>query len=412
MTLVINNRDACALRQHRQPLRPCNRKIETLRRVLEKNPSFQKESSPLSELDKLFTNTKSRLSVCGVEIASSNHGIYIKNASLGSGNTSSVELVQRVDKETGEVREFAELSSQNSSVLERCIEIKAVLEKSTSVDFMKHLALPLKSIYDENNRVQSIRLCLQGEDLSKKNTYDSPLHYFSRELASAAKGLAILHEAGIVHGDIKLDNILSSKGEEPAKLADFGFSRINPEPNSKIDGASACFAPEVYASIEDMVEGKGTVNAKTDIYSWGLMMRELLMQKLLPQVIGLSQCRTQRLFSKNIDQNKRAEYGRIYYLPKSKSFNGFAKDEDYRTLFEKALYKSTISDETRDALKQFIDYAFTCTSLDPNDRPSAKALSHFLSEFSEQVHDLEKQEQLSLPSFSNEANEAILESYP
>lgn len=51
----------------------------------------------------------------------------------------------------------------------------------------------------------------------------------SRLLAGAAAGLAFLHENGVVHNDIKADNVLifgpaPGKRQRTAKMADFGLA--------------------------------------------------------------------------------------------------------------------------------------------------------------------------------------------
>ncbi|KAJ4185177.1 hypothetical protein NW755_008621 [Fusarium falciforme] len=59
-------------------------------------------------------------------------------------------------------------------------------------------------------------------------------------LIDVARGLEVLHGCGIVHGDLKSENVLLFwKGERPvAKLSDFGCSIVNPGRHTRLLGAS------------------------------------------------------------------------------------------------------------------------------------------------------------------------------
>ena len=92
---------------------------------------------------------------------------------------------------------------------------------------------------------------------------------------SICDGLGYIHTKGIVHGDLKCDNILLSdenryyignKYYPIPKLADFGLSQISP--NKVAGGTPGYIAPEVY-------EGSG-LNFKTDIFALGMVMFEIL----------------------------------------------------------------------------------------------------------------------------------------
>ena len=87
---------------------------------------------------------------------------------------------------------------------------------------------------------------------------------------SICNGLNYVHSKGIVHGDLKCDNILLSGekiGNFPIpKLADFGLSQFRP--NKVIGGTPGFIAPEVF-------RGSG-LNFKTDIFALGMIMFEII----------------------------------------------------------------------------------------------------------------------------------------
>ncbi|CAL4979922.1 unnamed protein product [Urochloa decumbens] len=86
-------------------------------------------------------------------------------------------------------------------------------------------------------------------------------------------GLHYLHERHIIHLDVKPDNVLLDDSMVP-KIADFGLSRLLGEGKSRMvtqrnHGTKRYMAPEY------LVDGEITI--KSDIYSLGLIIREMVM---------------------------------------------------------------------------------------------------------------------------------------
>ncbi len=84
-------------------------------------------------------------------------------------------------------------------------------------------------------------------------------------------GLAAAHEAGIVHRDVKPENVLLTTGNL-VKVADFGLARAaaaaSRTKSGMIIGTAAYLAPEQVS--------KSSSDARTDVYAAGIMLFELL----------------------------------------------------------------------------------------------------------------------------------------
>jgi serine/threonine-protein kinase len=83
-------------------------------------------------------------------------------------------------------------------------------------------------------------------------------------------GLAAAHRAGIVHRDIKPENVLLAE-DGRIKIGDFGLARAttaNTATGSQLLGTIAYLAPELVT--------RGTADARSDIYSLGIMLYEML----------------------------------------------------------------------------------------------------------------------------------------
>lgn len=96
-----------------------------------------------------------------------------------------------------------------------------------------------------------------------------------------AEGLNAAHRAGVIHRDIKPDNIMvaGSGASEEIKLMDFGIARLRDTGNaSQITRAGLIMGTPAYMAPEQ-VDG-GEVSDKTDIYALGVVLYEMLAGKV------------------------------------------------------------------------------------------------------------------------------------
>jgi serine/threonine protein kinase len=93
-----------------------------------------------------------------------------------------------------------------------------------------------------------------------------------------AKGLAAIHEQGIIHRDIKPDNILIS-GDKKPKITDLGLAKQHDDPGlARLTATGMVVGTPLFVSPEAIRDTK-TVTIATDIYSLGATLYCMLTGK-------------------------------------------------------------------------------------------------------------------------------------
>lgn len=112
---------------------------------------------------------------------------------------------------------------------------------------------------------QNLRELASAQQLSVAET--------CRVVDSVLTALEYSHRAGIVHRDIKPANIMITKAGQ-VKVMDFGIARAVSETSSTVQQTTAILGTAAYFSPE---QAKGeVVDARTDLYSAGVLLYELL----------------------------------------------------------------------------------------------------------------------------------------
>jgi hypothetical protein len=99
-------------------------------------------------------------------------------------------------------------------------------------------------------------------------------------LVDVARGLAAAHARGLVHRDVKPDNVLISESGV-AKLTDFGIvRRTDRAPTSFRTATGDVFGTPEYMAPEQWQDAG--VDARADQYAWGLVAYELFSRRSVP----------------------------------------------------------------------------------------------------------------------------------
>jgi serine/threonine protein kinase len=136
---------------------------------------------------------------------------------------------------------------------------------------------------------------LEGEDLGQRLQRDArlPVADALHVVAQVLVALGSAHEAGVVHRDLKPDNIfLTTRGSDRSfcKLLDFGMSKLTPRENQTLAlaltkkgmavGTPFYMAPEQARALDD-------VDGRADLWALGAILFECLAGR--PPFVGSSQ---------------------------------------------------------------------------------------------------------------------------
>ncbi|NVB82699.1 MAG: protein kinase [Kofleriaceae bacterium] len=192
---------------------------------------------------------------------------------LGEGGMGRVYLaVQPAIGSRVAIKVLSEECSRNAELLER------FFAEARAVNLIRHenivSVLDLAQLPD--GRPFIIMEFIEGHTLGHHvRKTAAPLGGVAQVIGEVLAGLAAAHAIGIVHRDLKPDNVLVTV-EGHAKILDFGIAKLAPahradvSPRTKTGallGTPAYMAPE-------QISGAGNVDARTDIYSMGIVLYE------------------------------------------------------------------------------------------------------------------------------------------
>ncbi|XP_063813633.1 protein kinase C delta type-like [Pseudophryne corroboree] len=177
---------------------------------------------------------------------------------LASHSISKQRLAVKVIEKSQEVKSIKKYSM--------CVE-KEVLKITGESAFFPHTY----AAFHTPGHIFFVMEYLSGGDLfqliQRRGPFDVPtIRFFAAEILC---GLQFLHTRGIVHRDIKTDNILLDAAGH-VKIADFGLSVMNVHGDKKISGQTGTLyymAPEITSNIP--------YNTTVDLFSFGVVLFEM-----------------------------------------------------------------------------------------------------------------------------------------
>ncbi|MEO6590587.1 MAG: protein kinase, partial [Pyrinomonadaceae bacterium] len=206
---------------------------------------------------------------------------------IGAGGIGEVYLAEdtSLDRKVA-IKFLREEYSRNTDKLNRFIQ------EAKAVSALNHpnilTVFEIGKIEDENYIVTEF---IKGETLRERYSPHEPLSLRNilKISIQVCEALSSAHEAGIVHRDIKPENIMI-RADGYAKVLDFGLAKLTERKDSEnisSESVTKAFADTVPGMImgtvsymsPEQARGKPT-DARTDIWSFGVTLFEMLANKL------------------------------------------------------------------------------------------------------------------------------------
>jgi hypothetical protein len=200
---------------------------------------------------------------------------YAIERELGRGGMGAVYLARdlRLDRPVALKVLPAELA-QDSSLRERFLR-----ETRTAASFSHPNIVPVHAVEDRDGILAFAMGFVEGESVAERVKRAGPLEVRSvvRLLQDIGYALAYAHGRGVVHRDIKPDNIMLERATGRALLMDFGISRsitAKVEEKGKAATQGLTRVGEVVGTAEYMSPEQASgdvVDGRSDLYSLGLV---------------------------------------------------------------------------------------------------------------------------------------------
>ena len=159
----------------------------------------------------------------------------------------------------------------NADVRERFLR-----EAQTSAQLSHPGIVPIYSVDERDGIVYFVMALVDGESLAERLVREPrlPLADARRLLAAVAEALAYAHAQGVVHRDVKPDNIMIERASGRPLMTDFGIARAT-QGNSRLTVTGVAIGTPAYMSPEQAL-GERELDGRSDIYSLGIIGYQLL----------------------------------------------------------------------------------------------------------------------------------------
>ncbi len=170
---------------------------------------------------------------------------------------------------------FADLAN-NASIVERSIREGDIRFKHPNIIEMLDCCIADGKVHVMSRFVMGKTIDIYARSLSG-NITDKQKTIITH-MQSILDALSVLHEKGIVHRDVKPNNIMVKEPDNVAVLMDFGIARITGGKRLTRSGVGP--GSIEYAPPEQIRGETDKIDARTDIYAFGISLYELLTGSL------------------------------------------------------------------------------------------------------------------------------------
>ena len=163
------------------------------------------------------------------------------------------------------------------------IRSRFLKEAETAAQLSHPNIVPIYSVDERDGLVYFVMAFVPGENLGARLHAEGRLspEEVRRILKETAEALAYAHERGVVHRDIKPDNILLSGDDEGrVMVTDFGIARaVSEGSDSRLTATGMAIGTPAYMSPEQSM-GEREIDGRADLYALGVVGYQMLAGEL------------------------------------------------------------------------------------------------------------------------------------
>jgi eukaryotic-like serine/threonine-protein kinase len=157
------------------------------------------------------------------------------------------------------------------------IRTRFLREAETAAQLSHPSIVPIYSVGEQDRLVFFVMACVDGDNIAKR------LHdkgRFSPEdtrriLRDVADALAYAHSRGVIHRDIKPDNVILDAATGRAMVTDFGIARAVSDGDSRLTATGIAIGTPAFMSPEQSA-GDRDIDGRSDLYSLGIVGYQML----------------------------------------------------------------------------------------------------------------------------------------
>ncbi len=155
-----------------------------------------------------------------------------------------------------------------------------VREAQTAARLNHPHIVPIYAVHEEGGLVCFAMALVKGESLAARIVREPrpTFEYIAHMLEQVADALAYAHACGVVHRDVKPDNVLVDKDSGRAMVTDFGIARAA-ESGSRLTQTGIAVGTPAFMSPEQAT-GDREIDGRSDIYSLGVVGYLMLAGRL------------------------------------------------------------------------------------------------------------------------------------
>jgi serine/threonine-protein kinase len=198
---------------------------------------------------------------------------YLIEAELGRGGMSVVyRAVDRRLHRPVAIKVLPPELAFNADVRERFLR-----EAQTAAQLNHPSIVPIYTVDEREGVVYFVMALIEGESVAailRRGPAHRPFDEIRRVLCDVADALAFAHARGVVHRDVKPDNILIESASGRPVVTDFGIARAA-EADTRLTVTGVAMGTPAYMSPEQAL-GERDVDGRSDIYSLGVVGYQML----------------------------------------------------------------------------------------------------------------------------------------